>query len=99
MTSDGAYLTPDTPTIVNLPRGAKVIPDAGLLNPNDVHWERKPFIGGLSYDDKGEPIIINDYSSLEREQRLTRQEVEKQRKEMRKYERNRQLSEYKKRMV
>ena len=99
MTSDGAYLTPDTPTIVNLPRGAKVIPDAGLLNPNDVHWARKPFIGGLSYDDKGEPIIINDYSSLEREQRLTRQEIEKQRREMRKYERNRQLSEYKKRIV
>lgn len=99
MTADGAYLTPDTPTIVNLPRGAKVIPDAGLLNPNDVHWARKPFIGGLSYDDKGEPIIINDYSSLEREQRLTRQEIEKQRREMRKYERNRQLSEYKKRMV
>lgn len=99
MTADGAYLTPDTPTVVNLPRGAKVIPDAGLLNPNDVHWARKPFIGGLSYDDKGEPIIINDYSSLEREQRLTRQEIEKQRREMRKYERNRQLSEYKKRMV
>lgn len=99
MTADGAYLTPDTPTLVNLPRGAKVLPDAGLLNPNDVHWARKPFIGGLSYDEKGEPIIINDYSSLEKEQRLTRQEIEKQRREMRKYERNRQLSEYKKRAV
>lgn len=99
MTSDGAYITPDTPTIVNLPRGAKVIPDMGLLDPNDVHWARKPFIGGLSYDEKGEPIIINDYSSLEKEQRLTRQEIEKQRREMRKYERNRQLSEYKRRMV
>lgn len=99
MTADGAYLTPDTPTLVNLPRGAKVFPDAGLLNPDDVHWARKPFIGGLSYDEKGEPIIINDYSSLEKEQRLTRLAIEKQRKEMRKYERNRQLSEYKKRAV
>lgn len=99
MTADGAYLTPDTPTLVNLPRGAKVLPDAGLLNPDDVHWSRKPFIGGLSYDEKGEPIIINDYSALEREQRLTRLAIEKQRKEMRKYERNRQLSEYKRRAV
>lgn len=99
MTADGAYLTPDTPTLVNLPRGAKVLPDAGLLNPDDVHWARKPFIGGLSYDEKGEPIIINDYSALEREQRLTRLAIEKQRKEMRKYERNRQLSEYKRRAV
>lgn len=99
MTADGAYLTPDTPTLVNLPRGAKVFPDVGLLNPDDVHWARKPFIGGLSYDEKGEPIIINDYSSLEKEQRLTRLAIEKQRKEMRKYERNRQLSEYKRRAV
>lgn len=99
MTANGAYLTPDTPTLVNLPRGAKVLPDAGLLNPDDVHWARKPFIGGLSYDEKGEPIIINDYSSLEKEQRLTRLAIEKQRKEMRKYERNRQLSEYKRRAV
>ena len=99
MTADGAYLTPDTPTLINLPRGAKVFPDAGLLNPDDVHWARKPFIGGLSYDEKGEPIIINDYSSLEKEQRLTRLAIEKQRKEMRKYERNRQLSEYKRRAV
>lgn len=99
MTADGAYLTPDTPTLVNLPRGARVFPDAGLLNPDDVHWARKPFIGGLSYDEKGEPIIINDYSSLEKEQRLTRLAIEKQRKEMRKYERNRQLSEYKRRAV
>ena len=99
MTADGAYLTPDTPTLVNLPRGAKVFPDAGLLNPDDVHWARKPFIGGFSYDEKGEPIIINDYSSLEKEQRLTRLAIEKQRKEMRKYERNRQLSEYKRRAV
>ena len=99
MTADGAYLTPDTPTVVNLPRGAKVLPDAGLLNPDDVHWAKRPFLGGLSYDEKGKPIIINDYSSLEKEQRLTRLAIEKQRKEMRKYERNRQLSEYKKRAV
>ena len=99
MTAKGAYLTPDTPTVVNLPRGAKVIPDAGLLNPDDVHWAKRPFMSGLSYDEKGKPIIINDYSSLEKEQRLTRLAIEKQRKEMRKYERNRQLSEYKKRAV
>ena len=99
MTADGAYLTPDTPTVVNLPRGAKVIPDAGLLNPEDVHWAKRPFMSGLSYDEKGKPIIINDYSSLEKEQRLTRLAIEKQRKEMRKYERNRQLGEYKKRAV
>lgn len=99
MTDRGAFITPDTPTVVDIPRGARVLPDVSLLNPDDVHWSKKPFIGGLSYDEHGEPIIINDYSRLEKEFRAVRGQLEKQSRMMQKAERNRQLSEYKRRKL
>lgn len=99
MTDRGAFITPDTPTVVDIPRGARVLPDVSMLNPDDVHWSKKPFIGGLSYDEHGEPIIINDYSRLEKEFRAVRGQLEKQSRMMQKAERNRQLSEYKRRKL
>lgn len=99
MTNDGAYLTPDTPTLINLPRGARVLPDADLLTADDLHWARKPFLGGLQYDENGMPIIINDYSSLEREQRMTRKQLEKYHREMVKMQRQASVLNYKSRVV
>ena len=99
MTNDGAYLTPDTPTLINLPRGARVLPDADLLTADDLHWARKPFLGGLQYDENGMPIIINDYSSLEREQRMTRKQLEKYHREMVKMQRQTSVLNYKSRVV
>lgn len=58
-----AYITPDNPTLVDLPRGAQVIPDVnekdlmsmGALLPMSVPRDKAT----------GQPIVINDYSALE----------------------------------
>lgn len=99
LTDRGAFITPDTPTVMEIPRGARVLPDVSMLNHEDVHWSQKPFVGGLSYDEHGEPIIINDYSRLEKEFRAVRGQLEKQSRMMLKAERNRQLNDYKRRKL
>lgn len=57
-----AFLTPDSPTMVNLPKGAQVIPDAFGVDFNNMN--PTPLI---SASGKGElnTIVINDYSSLQ----------------------------------
>ena len=58
-----AFITPDSPTLVDLPRGAQVIPDVnekdlmsmGALLPMSVPRDKAT----------GQPIVINDYSALE----------------------------------
>lgn len=58
-----AWVTPDEPTLIDLPRGAEVFPDAtakdllslGASLPMAVPRDRRT----------GQPIIINDYSALE----------------------------------
>lgn len=53
------WVTPDSPTLVDLPRGAEVYPDA----------DKVQFMGAVGYIPRdrvtGQPIIINDYSALE----------------------------------
>lgn len=54
-----AWVTPDSPTLVDLPKGAEVYPDA----------EKVQFMGAVGDIPRdrvtGQPIIINDYSALE----------------------------------
>lgn len=58
-----AWVTPDEPTLIDLPRGAEVFPDAtakdllslGASLPMAVPRDRRT----------GQPVIINDYSALE----------------------------------
>lgn len=54
-----AWVTPDSPTLVDLPKGAEVLPDA----------ERVALMGAVSNIPRdrltGAPIIINDYTALE----------------------------------
>lgn len=54
-----AWVTPDSPTLVDLPKGAEVLPDA----------ERVALMSAVSNIPRdrvtGAPIIINDYSALE----------------------------------
>ena len=54
-----AWVTPDSPTLVDLPRGAEVYPDA----------DKVQFMGAVGDIPRdrvtGQPIIINDYSALE----------------------------------
>lgn len=58
-----AWITPDTPTLVDLPKGALVFPDVDNVDLSD--FEVPPFslvAGGL---DKRGMVVFNDYSRLE----------------------------------
>lgn len=59
-----AWLTPDTPTLVDLPRGAKVFPDADRSMPDWGFAELASSVLPIGGDNA--PVIINDYSRLER---------------------------------
>lgn len=64
------WVTPDTPTVVDLPRGAEVYPDINSFD--NVNLSLNPI-----NDDKGGPVIVNDYSELSREMRAVRSELKK----------------------
>lgn len=64
------WITPDTPTIVDLPRGAEVYPDINSFD--NVNLSLNPI-----NDDKGAPVIVNDYSELSREMKAVRSELKK----------------------
>lgn len=64
------WITPDTPTIVDLPRGAEVYPDINSFD--NVNLSLNPI-----NDDKGGPVIFNDYSELSREMKAVRSELKK----------------------
>lgn len=64
------WVTPDTPTIVDLPKGAEVYPDIDTFD--DVNLSLNPI-----NDDKGGLVIVNDYSELSREMRAVRSELKK----------------------
>lgn len=64
------WVTPDTPTIVDLPKGAEVYPDIDTFD--DVNLSLNPI-----NDDNGGPVIVNDYSELSREMKAVRSELKK----------------------
>lgn len=64
------WITPDTPTIVDLPKGAEVYPDINSFD--NVNLSLNPI-----NDDKGGPVIVNDYSELSREMKAVRSELRK----------------------
>ena len=58
-----AWVTPDKPTLLDLPRGAEVFPDA---TPKDLLSLGASLPMAVPRDRKtGQPVIINDYSALE----------------------------------
>ena len=68
ITDKGMYLTPNTPTLVDLPRGAKVIPYA--LDMERMKARANDLEGLMAYRQENElpPITIeNDYSGLQRD--------------------------------
>ena len=68
ITDNGMYLTPDTPTLVNLPKGAQVIPY--VLNMDAMKANASDIDGLMAYRKEHElpPITIeNDYSGLQRD--------------------------------
>lgn len=55
-----AWITPDSPTLVDLPRGAQVLPDA------EKAGVRSDILSNIPRDRmNGQPVIINDYHALE----------------------------------
>lgn len=68
ITDKGMYLTPNTPTLVNLPKGAQVIPY--VLNMDAMKANASDIDGLMAYRKENElpPITIeNDYSGLQRD--------------------------------
>ena len=64
------WITPDTPTVVDLPKGAEVYPDINSFD--NINLSLNPI-----NDDKGGPVIVNDYSELSREMKAVRSELKK----------------------
>lgn len=68
ITNKGMYLTPDTPTLVDLPKGAKVIPyaiDMEVMKMGAVNPELKVY----SQNEKAPININNDYTGLQKDVR------------------------------
>ena len=93
VTDRGAYITPNVPTLIDLPRRAKVIPDVDIERRSDFlppfdrlalyrSMNLRSDIGALMKDAKrmGEPITVNvnnDYRKLEREMQSLNRSFEK----------------------
>lgn len=68
ITNKGMFLTPDTPTLVDLPKGAKVIPyaiDMDVMKMGAVNPELKVY----SQNEKAPININNDYTGLQKDVR------------------------------
>lgn len=58
-----AWITPDSPTLVNLPKGAEVYPEVHEQSLNEM---AATIVGNIPHNgNSGQPIIINDYHALE----------------------------------
>lgn len=85
------WITPDTPTLVDLPRGAEVYPDVDMFNWNDVGGNITPMASSGNT-----PVIVNnDYSDLKREMRGIRSDIGKIMKQQHRDYNNMQYQIYK----
>ncbi|UBD63999.1 phage tail tape measure protein [Bacteroides salyersiae] len=79
MYSGKAWITPDTPTLVDLPKGAQVFPDVHSIDLPDwdlPEWDIPAFPHTfVGMDSTGQPVIFNDYSDLKHEVKGLRQEL------------------------
>lgn len=70
MHSGKAWITPATPTLVDIPKGAQVFPDVNkvdITNFDLPDWDLPTFSPAyFSSSNKGNTIVLNDYSRLER---------------------------------
>lgn len=79
MYNGAAYLTPDTPTLVDIPAGASVLPDVANL---DESLTKVVALSSVAHGDR--PVIVNnDYTELKREistlVALTKSQIKQQR--------------------
>lgn len=77
--SGKAWITPDVPTLVDLPRGTQVLPDAGLYHLSSVDF---PNISQQHVGKTENNIVVNnDYSSLNHELKGMRSDMRKMAKQ------------------
>lgn len=85
------WITPDTPTLVDLPRGAEVYPDVDMFNWNDVGGNITPMASSGN-----SPVIVNnDYSELKKEMHGIRSDIAKIMKQQHRDYNNMQYQIYK----
>lgn len=85
------WITPDTPTLIDLPRGAEVYPDVDMFNWNDVGGNITP----MASSGNTPMIVNNDYSDLKREMRGIRSDIGKIMKQQHRDYNNMQYQIYK----
>lgn len=70
MYSGKAWITPDTPTLVNIPKGAQVFPDVDKVDISSFDfpdWDLPTFSPSyFSSADSSNTVVFNDYSRLEK---------------------------------
>lgn len=91
-----AWITPDTPMLVDLPKGAQVFPDVNDFGP--VDWQKdsfSPMFSFLGNTDKGRgTTVYNDYSGLERRMDMTNNLLIQSMKQRRREAYNREFDLY-----
>ena len=91
-----AWITPDTPMRVDLPKGAQVFPDVNDFGP--VDWQKdsfSPMFSFLGNTDKGRgTTVYNDYSGLERRMDMTNNLLIQSMKQRRREAYNREFDLY-----
>lgn len=95
-----AWVTPDTPMVVDLPRGAKVFPDVDEMETLDwnsmnseISFANHKFMG--SKQDIERTTVINDFSRLERKMDENNKLLAQGIKQQRKYDADRDFELYK----
>ena len=69
MYSGKAWITPDTPTLVDIPKGAQVFPDVDKVDISNFDmpdWDFPTFSPTYFASSSGNTIVFNDYSRLEK---------------------------------
>lgn len=69
MYSGKAWITPDTPTLVDIPKGAQVFPDVDKVDISNFDmpdWDLPTFSPTYFASSSGDTIVFNDYSRLEK---------------------------------
>lgn len=69
MYSGKAWITPDTPTLVDIPKGAQVFPDVDKVDISNFDmpdWDLPTFSSTYLASSSGDTIVFNDYSRLEK---------------------------------
>lgn len=69
MYSGKTWITPDTPTLVDIPKGAQVFPDVDKVDISNFDipdWDFPTFSPTYFASSSGDTIVFNDYSRLEK---------------------------------